>query len=88
MIEAGQRRLRPIVLTTCTTIGGMLPLWYGGGPMFQPMAIAIIFGLLFATLLTLVVVPVLYVLMFRVKAFSPTRQPIVKVSIVEATGRE
>lgn len=68
VIEAGQRRLRPILLTTATTIGGMLPLWYGGGPMFQPMAVAIIFGLLFATLLTLVVVPVLYVLMFRVRA--------------------
>ncbi|MBT3345927.1 MAG: efflux RND transporter permease subunit [Gemmatimonadetes bacterium] len=67
VIEAGQRRLRPILLTTATTIGGMLPLWYGGGPMFQPMAVAIIFGLLFATLLTLVVVPVLYVLMFRVR---------------------
>ncbi len=67
IIEAAQRRLRPIVLTTCTTIGGMLPLWYGGGPMFQPMAVAIIFGLLFATALTLGVVPVLYSLFFRVR---------------------
>ena len=67
VVEAAQRRLRPIVLTTCTTIGGMLPLWYGGGPMFQPMAIAIIFGLFFATLLTLVLVPVLYGLFFRVR---------------------
>ena len=67
VIEAAQRRLRPILLTTCTTIGGMLPLWYGGGPMFEPMAIAIIFGLLFATGLTLGVVPVLYSLLFRVR---------------------
>ena len=44
----------------------MLPLWYGGGPMFQAMAIAIIFGLLFATVLTLGLVPVLYSLFFRV----------------------
>ena len=44
----------------------MLPLWWGGGPMFEPMAIAIIFGLLFATALTLGVVPVLYALFFRV----------------------
>ena len=66
IIVAGQRRLRPIVLTTCTTIGGMLPLWYGGGVMFQPMAIAIIFGLLFATALTLGVVPLLYALLYRV----------------------
>ena len=67
VVEAAQRRLRPIVLTTFTTIGGMLPLWYGGGPMFEPMAIAIIFGLLFATGLTLGLVPVLYAIFFRVK---------------------
>lgn len=67
VIEAAQGRLRPIVLTTCTTIGGMLPLWYGGGPMFEPMAIAIIFGLAFATFLTLGVVPILYSILFRVK---------------------
>ena len=67
IVESGQRRLRPILLTTCTTIGGMLPLWYGGGPMFQPMAVAIIFGLFFATALTLIVVPVLYALFFRVR---------------------
>lgn len=66
IVAALQTRLRPILLTTCTTIGGMLPLWYGGGPMFEPMAIAIIFGLLFATALTLGVVPVLYSIFFRV----------------------
>jgi len=67
VIEAAQGRLRPILLTTCTTVGGMVPLWYGGGPMFEPMAITIIFGLLFATLLTLGVVPVLYSLFFKVQ---------------------
>jgi multidrug efflux pump subunit AcrB len=36
IVESGQRRLRPIVLTTCTTVGGMLPLWYGGGPWPSP----------------------------------------------------
>jgi multidrug efflux pump subunit AcrB len=55
------------VLTTATTIGGLLPLWFGGGVMYKPMAIAIIFGLLFATMLTLGVVPVLYSLFFRVR---------------------
>ena len=45
----------------------MVPLWLGGGTMWESMAIAIIFGLLFATLLTLGVVPVLYALFFRVK---------------------
>lgn len=67
VIEACQQRLRPILLTTCTTIGGMLPLWISQDPMFETMAISIIFGLLFATLLTLIIVPVLYSIFFNVK---------------------
>jgi multidrug efflux pump subunit AcrB len=56
-----------IMLTTATTVLGMLPLWWGGTAMFEPLAISIIFGLLFATLLTLLVVPVLYATLFRVR---------------------
>lgn len=67
VLEAGQRRLRPILLTTATTVGGLLPLWLGGDPLFVSMAITIMFGLLFATLLTLGFVPALYSLLFRVK---------------------
>ncbi len=67
IVEAAQRRLRPILLTAVTTVGGLLPLWLGGGPMWESMAIAVIFGLIFATLLTLGVVPVLYALFFRVR---------------------
>lgn len=60
-------RARPIALTTATTVGGMIPLWLGGGPMFEPMAIAILFGLMFATVITLLMVPVLFSVLFRVK---------------------
>lgn len=70
VITAAQQRARPILLTTATTIGGMIPLWIGGGPMFETMAIAILFGLLFATLITLLLVPVLYSVMFRVSYAS------------------
>jgi multidrug efflux pump len=66
VVEAAQRRFRPIILTTATTVLGMLPLYLGGGEMWEPMAVAIIGGLLFSTLLTLVAVPVLYSLLFRV----------------------
>jgi multidrug efflux pump subunit AcrB len=66
VIQSAQQRLRPILLTTATTVGGLIPLWVSGGPMWEPMAIAIIFGLLFATVLTLGVVPVLYSFFFRV----------------------
>ena len=74
MVESAQRRLRPILLTTFTTILGLLPLWIAGGPMWEPMAIAIIFGLLFSTMLTLGVVPIVYSLFFRVR-FQGFRYP-------------
>ena len=67
IIEACQQRLRPILLTTATTAGGMLPLWISHDPMFETMAVTIIFGLLFATFLTLVIVPVLYSIFFKIK---------------------
>ncbi len=58
--EAGIVRLPPILLTTISTIAGMIPLALFGGPVFQPMCWVIIFGLAFSTLLTLVVMPVLF----------------------------
>jgi multidrug efflux pump subunit AcrB len=66
IVTACQQRMRPILLTTATTVLGMTPLLWGGTSMFKPMAITIIFGLAFATMLTLLVVPVLYAMLFRV----------------------
>ena len=66
VVEAAQRRLRPILLTTATTVGGLLPLYLGGGPMWEPMAITIMFGLVFSTMLTLGFVPLMYSVLFRV----------------------
>lgn len=63
LIEAGQVRLRPIVMTTMTTVLGLLPMavgWGEGSEVRSPMAITVMGGLLFATLLTLILVPVLY----------------------------
>ena len=68
IISAAQKRFRPILLTTATTVLGLLPLYFGGGEMWEPMAITIMAGLLFSTLLTLGVVPVMYAVLFRVKS--------------------
>ena len=76
VVEAAIRRLRPILLTTATTVLGPIPLWIGGGSMFQPMAVTIIFGLLFATVLTLLLVPVLYSLFFGVDVRAYAAPPI------------
>lgn len=62
--ESCRTRLRPILMTTMTTVCGMIPMALGigdGAEMYKGMSIAVIFGLSFSTLLTLVVIPVLYV---------------------------
>lgn len=63
ILEAGRTRLRPIFMTSLTTMLGMMPLALGigqGSETYQSMAIAVIFGLIVSTLLTLIVIPVLY----------------------------
>ena len=70
ILDSAERRLRPILLTTITTVGGLMPLWFSGGALFRPMAVAIIFGLLFATMLTLIFVPVIYSIFFNVSYTS------------------
>ncbi len=66
ILIAGERRLRPILMTTLTTILAMVPLALGigeGAEVQAPLAIVLIFGLTFSTVLTLVFVPVVYVIL-------------------------
>jgi multidrug efflux pump subunit AcrB len=68
LLKAGANRLRPVLLTTVTTIGGLLPLFLnlsGGAEFWQPLTGAVVSGLAFATVLTLVVIPVLYSLVYN-----------------------
>jgi len=63
IVEAGQARLRPVLMTAITTILGLVPmaLWSGeGAEMRQPLAITVVSGLTVATLLTLYIVPIVY----------------------------
>ena len=70
IVESGQTRLLPILLTTMTTIGGLLPLTLSNSVMWSPMGWTIIGGLMVSTLLTLVVVPVLYFLFSKLQGES------------------
>jgi HAE1 family hydrophobic/amphiphilic exporter-1 len=66
ILEAGRLRLRPIVMTTITTVFGLLPMalgWGAGADLRAPLAVAVIGGLISATFLTLIVVPVVYSLL-------------------------
>jgi multidrug efflux pump subunit AcrB len=65
IVLAALERARPIIMTATTTIIGMIPLSLQGGEMWRPMANLIMSGLAVATVLTLVLCPVLYALFFR-----------------------
>ena len=71
VLESGKTRLRPVLLTTLTTIGGLGPMAFGLGgkePYLAPMAIAIVWGLAFASVLTLLIIPCLYMIVDDISA--------------------
>lgn len=65
IVIASQKRLRPILLTSATTVIGLLPMAVAGGALWQPMAVLMMSGLAVASLLTLFFVPAGYFLLFR-----------------------
>jgi hydrophobe/amphiphile efflux-1 (HAE1) family protein len=90
ILDAGPIRLRPILMTTFATVFGMLPLALGIGPgaeMRAPMARAVIGGMISSTLLTLVIVPVVYTILDDVVGFFLKRrkkqpEPVVKEEVI------
>ncbi|WP_375780221.1 efflux RND transporter permease subunit [Bradyrhizobium sp. ma5] len=65
IVSASEKRLRPILLTSATTVLGLAPMAIAGGALWQPMAILMMSGLAVASLLTLFFVPAGYFLLFR-----------------------
>ncbi len=71
VVESGVSRLRPVAMAALTTALGMIPLL--ADAFFVAMAVTIIFGLIFATVLTMIVVPTLYALVYRVPSPEPAK---------------
>ena len=66
VIEGGKSRLRPVLMTSLTTVLGMVPMAMGigeGSEIWQPMGISVVGGLLMSTILTLFIVPSLYAML-------------------------
>lgn len=66
VIAACLKRFRPILLATFTTVLGLIPLYLEGGATWEPMAVTIMIGLLFGTMITLLFIPSFYSVMFKV----------------------
>jgi multidrug efflux pump subunit AcrB len=78
IVEAARVRLRPILMTTLTTVMGMLPLAMGvgeGSELLQPLAVVIACGLTFSTLVSLLLVPAIYRMLGRRDA-KPQHEPV------------
>ncbi|WP_335872599.1 efflux RND transporter permease subunit [Bacillus sp. 2205SS5-2] len=65
VIESGRARIRPILLTALTSIVALIPVAVSGDALFKPLAITIISGIMFSALLTLIIVPMLYLVFNR-----------------------
>ncbi|MDT0594535.1 efflux RND transporter permease subunit [Glaciecola petra] len=66
VVDSAASRVRPVMMGALTTVLGVLPLFYDA--FFKSMAVVLVFGLTFATILTLVLVPALYAVFFRIKS--------------------
>jgi multidrug efflux pump subunit AcrB len=74
LIQAGRRRLRPIVMTAMAAVAGMVPLslaWGAGSQMLQPLAIAVIGGILISMILSLIITPAVQFYLNRSSRESP-----------------
>jgi len=79
MLQASRRRLRPIVMTALATVAGMLPLAFAlgaGSQMLQPLAIAVIGGILISMVLSLIITPAVHYYLSHEKAQQRELSPV------------
>ena len=90
-LEAGTSRLRPVLMTTLTTILGMIPMCFaksGSAAMVQPIGVAVVGGLSSSTFVTLFFIPVLYSLIMREKKTAESRLQVVLPSAARARAQK
>ncbi len=75
IMEAGRARIRPILLTSLTSIAALLPIALSGDALFKPLSISIVSGLMFSTLLTLILTPAFYLTLTKIRR-KPVDSPI------------
>ncbi len=73
IVDSAASRVRPVLLGSGTTVLGVIPLFFDA--FFQSMAVVLVFGLTFATILTLIIVPVVYATLFKVSAEETATNP-------------
>jgi multidrug efflux pump subunit AcrB len=79
MLQASRRRLRPITMTALATVAGMLPLAFAlgaGSQMLQPLAIAVIGGVLISMVLSLIITPAIHFYLSHEKTAAPQLSPV------------
>ena len=81
VINAVGARMKPVLLTSSTAIVGLIPIAVSSNVLFRPLAIAIIFGLLYSTILTLVVVPIFYTVIEQYKMKRKNKQAMTKSNL-------
>jgi multidrug efflux pump subunit AcrB len=72
VVDASASRVRPVIMGALTTVLGVIPLFFDA--FFKSMSVVLVFGLTFATLLTLVIIPVLYAIFFNIKSSETEQQ--------------
>ena len=91
LVQAAHVRMRPILMTTATTILGLLPMTLGfgeGAELRQPLAVVVSFGLVFGTLLTLLVIPAMYLVVpSRVRTLAEEREMLSQLAEAERIAR-
>ena len=91
IVDGAKQRLRPVFLTTVTTVVGLLPTVYGIGgraDIIIPIVMALAYGLLFASLLTLIFLPCMFMIMFDLKLIKipPTKNPSEEITTTITTA--